>query len=161
MKTCMLLAGVKVTQVKAIRVGLGLQITPLMQWTGSNTSHLSWQTVWWRPPVGSGDHPWVLAPHYSHKRKGFNYFWQHWSSLKIFTSFAPYLNLVNSHYEFFLGSKSSQLEWWLSHTGRPGAARPSTPTATRPVIRRWTCWRPACCWLGWGPMSIGDPSKSH
>ena len=22
-------------------------------------------------------------------------------------------------------------------------------------------WRPACCWLGWGYMSIGDPSKSH
>ena len=21
-------------------------------------------------------------------------------------------------------------------------------------------WRPACCWLGWGSMSIGDPSKS-
>ena len=25
-----------------------------------------------------------------------------------------------------------------------------------------TAWRrPACCWLGWGFMSIGDPSKSH
>ena len=24
-----------------------------------------------------------------------------------------------------------------------------------------TWWRPACCWLGWGSMSIGDPSKSH
>ena len=22
-------------------------------------------------------------------------------------------------------------------------------------------WRPACCWLGWGSLSIGDPSKSH
>ena len=23
------------------------------------------------------------------------------------------------------------------------------------------CWRPACCWLEWGSLSIGDPSKSH
>ena len=23
------------------------------------------------------------------------------------------------------------------------------------------CWRPACCWVGWGSMSIGDPSKSQ
>ena len=22
-------------------------------------------------------------------------------------------------------------------------------------------WRPACCWLGWRSVSIGDPSKSH
>ena len=27
--------------------------------------------------------------------------------------------------------------------------------------RQTACWRPACCWLGWGSMSIGDPSKSH
>ena len=27
--------------------------------------------------------------------------------------------------------------------------------------RQTACWRPACCWLVWGSMSIGDPSKSH
>ena len=27
--------------------------------------------------------------------------------------------------------------------------------------RQTACWRPACCWLRRGSMSIGDPSKSH
>ena len=33
------------------------------------------------------------------------------------------------------------------------------------VTSCWGChtawWRPACCWLGLGSMSIGDPSASH
>ena len=27
--------------------------------------------------------------------------------------------------------------------------------------RQTACWSPACCWMGWGSMSIGDPSESH
>ena len=100
----------------------------------------------------------------------------HWKYLYSYSSlfFRNFIKLNFTVWLDFYGTpapKRASPFWYRARTTRimiPPMEECFPLTKQRQIVRKqfvlniykaW--WRPECCWLGWGSMSIGDPSKSQ